>query len=93
MHFCFSIVHSAGHDCGRHSEQFKSAVIEADGLLGELLDFVDTELAGMANIVVVADHNMTRIDQSQLIHWKDHITPAANTIVIEEQTQLFVYSD
>jgi hypothetical protein len=89
----FSIVDSAGHDYGRHSDQLKSAVLEADRLVGELLDFIDHDLAGMANIVVVSDHGMTKIDQSQLVYWKDHIKPSAKTIVAEEQTQLVVYSD
>jgi predicted AlkP superfamily pyrophosphatase or phosphodiesterase len=89
----FSMVDSAGHDYGRHSEELKSAVLEADRLVGELLDFIGHELHGMANIVVVSDHGMTKIDKSQLIYWKDHITPSAKTIVIEQQTQLYVYSD
>lgn len=89
----FSTVDSAGHDYGRHSAQLKSAVLEADRLVGELLNFVDNELHGKANVVVVSDHGMTKIDKSQFIYWKDHITPSAETIVVEEQTQLIVYSD
>jgi hypothetical protein len=36
---------------------------------------------------------MTKIDKAQLIYWHDHIKPSDKTIVVEQQTQLFVYSD
>lgn len=89
----FSIVDSAGHDYGRDSMQLKNAVVEADRLVGDLVTFIDKTLAGKANLIVVSDHGMTKIDKAQLIYWRDHITPSDQTIVVEEQTQLFVYSD
>lgn len=89
----FSIVDSAGHDYGRDSIQLKSAVAEADCLVGDLTHFIDKTLDGKANLIVVSDHGMTKIDKAQLIYWHDHIRPSDKTKVVEEQTQLFVYSD
>lgn len=89
----FSIVDSAGHDYGRDSSQVKNAVLEADRLIGDLMHFIDTKLSGQANLVVVSDHGMSQIDKTKIIYWLDHISPSEKTIVVEEQTQLFVYSD
>lgn len=88
----FSLVDSAGHDYGRHSTQLKAAVMEADRLLGDLTDFVQKHLSGEVNLVIVSDHGMTQISQQKLVYWNDYITPAKGTVVVEQQTQLMIYS-
>lgn len=89
----FSIVDTAGHDYGRDSIQLKNAVAEVDRLVGDLMTFIDKRLDGKANIIVVSDHGMTAIDKTHLVYWHDYIKPSEKTKVVEEQTQLFVYSD
>lgn len=64
----FSHVDSDGHSYGPNSPEVDEAVVEADRLLGYLLDKIDElGLSGRLNILIASDHGMTELSDDKVI--------------------------
>ena len=88
----FSVVDSANHDHGITSVEAKAAVAELDQLMGEFLAILDKEGIEI-NLVIVSDHGMAPIKNKLL---QSKVVPrslAKHSVIVNGQTQLYVYSD
>lgn len=88
----FSVVDSANHDHGIASDEAKAAVAELDQLMGEFLTILDKEGIEI-NLVIVSDHGMATIKKKLL---QPKVIPrslAKQAVIVNGQTQLYVYSD
>ncbi|WP_448555214.1 alkaline phosphatase family protein [Thalassotalea montiporae] len=88
----FSVVDSANHEHGIDSSEAKAAVAEVDQLIGEFLDVLD-ENDIQINLVIVSDHGMAPIKNKLL---QSKVLPrilSKNSLVVNGQTQLYVYSN
>ena len=64
----FSHVDSRGHRYGPNSQEVDEAVVEADHLLGYLLDNMDEYgLTESLNVLIVSDHGMVELSDDKLI--------------------------
>jgi alkaline phosphatase D len=89
----FSLVDATGHDYGPNSAELEKAVIEADRLLGLLVDGLE-ELSFGVNILVVSDHGMAELkaDSSTFIVLPDLLPMKDTTIkVVSGSTQAHIY--
>nr|KAG5701616.1 hypothetical protein BaRGS_019305 [Batillaria attramentaria] len=59
-----------GHIWGPDSEQVENKVQEMDGILGLILDGLETRgLSDVVNIIVTSDHGMAKIDLTNKVTW------------------------
>ena len=89
----FSLVDSYGHDYGPESEEIKQAVMEADQLLGMLMQGVDV-LGLPINVIVTSDHGMYNMQDSRYtMIYLDEIMPSLDSsdVVVRGSTQAHVY--
>lgn len=64
----FSDVDSRGHSYGPNSPEVDEAVVEADRLLGYLLDKIDKlGLAGRLNVLITSDHGMAELSDDKVV--------------------------
>jgi predicted AlkP superfamily pyrophosphatase or phosphodiesterase len=70
----FSFVDSRGHSYGPNSPEVDDAVIEMDGLLGYLLDGIESiGLHERLNVILVSDHGMAELSEEKIIFLEDII--------------------
>ncbi|MCU7553075.1 ectonucleotide pyrophosphatase/phosphodiesterase [Alteromonas sp. ASW11-19] len=62
----FSLTDTVGHDYGPDAPETKAAVQRVDALVGELYDRLQA-LPVPVNLIIVADHGMTSVDEERLI--------------------------
>lgn len=64
----FSHVDSRGHRYGPNSPEVDEAVVEADNLIGYLLEQMDEKgLTGQLNVLIVSDHGMAELSEDKII--------------------------
>jgi len=64
----FSDVDSRGHSYGPNSSEVDEAVVEADQLLGYLLDKIDElNLTDQLNVLITSDHGMAELSDNKVI--------------------------
>ena len=86
----FSLTDSVGHDEGPFADKTNDAVQEVDALIGQLYERINA-LDLPVNLVVVSDHGMTPIDESQLIEVESLSIP--DSFIIEnEGAQVHLYA-
>lgn len=86
----FSLTDTVGHDEGPLSEKTKHAVQKVDALIGQLYDRIQA-LDIAVNLVVVSDHGMTPLDESQFIE-VDTLNIPDDFLVENEGAQLLIYA-
>jgi predicted AlkP superfamily pyrophosphatase or phosphodiesterase len=70
----FSFVDSRGHSFGPNSPEVDQAVVEMDGLLGYLLDQLESVgLQDQINIILASDHGMAELSEEKVILLDDLI--------------------
>ena len=78
----FSDTDDAGHDYGPDSEAVRKAVGRLDGLLGRLLDGLQSRGIGdRVNIVITSDHGMAATSQDRIIVIDDYLDASTVDIV------------
>ncbi len=69
----FSDVDHAGHDSGPDSDDVKQAIAKVDASLGRLVEGLKSrEIFDQANIIIVSDHGMARIDPNKVVVLDDY---------------------
>ncbi len=64
----FSHVDSRGHRYGPNSPEVDEAVVEADNLIGYLLEQMEEKgLTGLLNVLIVSDHGMAELSEDKII--------------------------
>lgn len=87
----FSVVDSAGHGFGIHSEQAKTAVMEVDAALDNFYQtLVDKNLTDL-DIIIVSDHGMVALDPQKAMLMEDFNLSDQLTRVMHSQTQILIY--
>ena len=89
----FSLVDDYGHDYGPESEEIEQAVLEADRLLGLLMQGVDV-LGLPINVIVTSDHGMYKMQDSRYtLIYLDEIMPSldSTSLVVRGSTQAHIY--
>jgi len=93
----FSIVDTAGHSYGTHSDELRIAVNEVDEVIGYLIKRLHQEIPEKINIVLVSDHGMTAAGKENAIPFNavisNEIIQNTAVKVINGQTQIYVYFD
>lgn len=70
----FSHVDSRGHSYGPNSPEVDEAVVNADSLLGYLMEQIETKgLTNTVNILVTSDHGMAELSEDKIIILDDII--------------------
>ena len=78
----FSDTDDAGHDFGPESEELREAVVRLDGLLGRLLDGLQSRgLADSVNVVIASDHGMAATSPDRVIVIDDYLDASTVDIV------------
>jgi predicted AlkP superfamily pyrophosphatase or phosphodiesterase len=78
----FSDTDDAGHDDGPESEAVREAVMRLDGLLGRLLDGLQSKgIADRVNIVITSDHGMAGTSPDRVIVIDDYLDASTVDIV------------
>jgi len=86
----FSLTDTVGHDEGPLSKKTKYAVQEVDALIGQLYERIKA-LEIPVNLVVVSDHGMTAIDESQTID-VESLAISESFIIENEGAQIHLYA-
>jgi predicted AlkP superfamily pyrophosphatase or phosphodiesterase len=69
-----SVVDAAGHEHGPDAPETRSAIAQADSLIGRLLDGLKSRgLEGKVDLIVVSDHGMASTSPSRVISLDDFI--------------------
>ncbi len=89
----FSTVDIAGHTFGTGSKELVAAVNEIDQVIGQLTERVARETQVQPNIILVSDHGMLDISESNTVHWPSLLKHTSHLNVINGQTQLYIYED
>ena len=70
----FSAVDSAGHESGTNSPLLRDSINSIDEALGDLFDKVnELDISDSINYLIVSDHGMTNVDETQVIYLDDFI--------------------
>jgi predicted AlkP superfamily pyrophosphatase or phosphodiesterase len=78
----FSDTDDAGHDDGPESQAVRQAVMRLDGLLGRLLDGLQSRgLGDRVNIVITSDHGMAATSQDRVIVIDDYLDASTVDII------------
>ncbi len=78
----FSAVDTAGHDFGPDTPEVRAAVAKVDAAVGELmLGLKQRGIFDRVNLIVVADHGMSRASNTGAIFLEDYVDPATVQIV------------
>lgn len=88
----FSLVDSAGHNFGPHSDENGKAIAEVDQLLGHFLSELK-RLSISVNLVLVSDHGMVDINNQDILPIKNLHLASQLDKVVNGQTQLFIYDE
>ncbi len=78
----FSDLDSWGHAYGPESTEMKSAIVEMDDRIGQLLEGLQKrEMDDKVNIIITSDHGMVQLSRDQIIFLDDYISLDDATIV------------
>ncbi|MDO6428749.1 ectonucleotide pyrophosphatase/phosphodiesterase [Thalassotalea sp. 1_MG-2023] len=88
-----STIDDIGHSHGTKAEQTKNAIRYVDKLLGDFVKKIHQSTSLTPNIIIVSDHGMIDVNQGKKLNIGDLFTPQKNTIVVNGQTQLYMYND
>mgnify|MGYP000453742985 CR=1 FL=1 len=89
----FSTIDTVGHNYGTHSKELKHAIAELDDLIGYLNDTIAKRFNGNVNLILVSDHGMVDLKETAAILPSDILPNHENVLVINGQTQLYVYTN
>ncbi|MBX2964901.1 MAG: alkaline phosphatase family protein [Cyclobacteriaceae bacterium] len=91
----FSLVDSEGHNTGPNSEELKKTVLEADSLLGYLMNGLK-KIKLPVNVILVSDHGMLELKQEEqtYITLSKFVNLADTTVrVVVSGTQAHLYTN
>jgi len=91
----FSLVDHEGHNTGPNSLELKETLLEADFLLGQLMDGLK-KINLPVNVIVVSDHGMTELKQEEktwLTLGKLFNTEDKNLVVVNSGTHAHIYTN
>ena len=91
----FADVDGAAHRWGPDAPQVDAAVVAVDALLGRLLDGLDRRAIGdRVNVVLVSDHGMAPVPESNVVYVEDYVDLEGVTAVDgATQVQLYMGGD
>ena len=87
----FSLVDTEGHDFGPDSAQVAQAVAKVDAMIGRLRAGIQT-LDYPVNLIVLADHGMTAIDNKKAFDYRELHIDEAQFQVVNASTRLLIYA-
>jgi predicted AlkP superfamily pyrophosphatase or phosphodiesterase len=92
----FSLVDTAGHHSGPHSNELVTAIKKIDSLIGQLVNRIEHEVPSGVNLILVSDHGMVQTGVQNAVDWQQVVgdfTSNKNMNIVSGQTQLYIYSD
>ncbi|EKE72357.1 ectonucleotide pyrophosphatase/phosphodiesterase [Gallaecimonas xiamenensis] len=87
----FSLVDTMGHRFGPDAPQTHEAVQLVDGLIGELRERIQKEVAQPVNLVIVSDHGMTAVDPKAAVDYRQ-LPISGDFKVVNASTRLMLYA-
>lgn len=88
----FSLVDDEGHSSGPNSEQLRETVLEADRLLGLVMEGLKATRLPV-NVIVTSDHGMLEMTEQPetFVYLEDLLNPADSVVVANSGAVLHVY--
>jgi len=70
-------VDKAGHSYGPDSTEYRDAIVQADQIIGQVLDGLDAGgLAATTNVIVVSDHGMASVAEGHVVSTESMADPS-----------------
>ncbi|OKY25809.1 hypothetical protein BI291_14460 [Thalassotalea sp. PP2-459] len=88
-----STIDDIGHSHGTKAEQTKNAIRKVDKLLEDFVNKVQQSTSLTPNIIIVSDHGMIDVKHGKKLNVDNLLTPPTGTVVVNGQTQLYIYND
>ncbi|WP_313435589.1 ectonucleotide pyrophosphatase/phosphodiesterase [Stenotrophomonas sp.] len=80
-------VDKAGHTYGPDSPQYRDAIVQADQIVGQVLDGLDAAgLAATTNVIVVSDHGMASVAEGHVVSTESMADPSIARNVSQGQS-------
>ena len=80
-------VDKAGHTYGPDSTQYRDAIVQADKIVGQVLDGLDAAgLAATTNVIVVSDHGMASVAEGHVVSTESMADPSIARNVSQGQS-------
>ncbi|HDS0951580.1 TPA: alkaline phosphatase family protein [Stenotrophomonas maltophilia] len=80
-------VDKAGHTYGPDSTQYRDAIVQADQIVGQVLDGLDAAgLAATTNVIVVSDHGMASVAEGHVVSTESMADPSIARNVSQGQS-------
>jgi len=80
-------VDKAGHTYGPDSTQYRDAIVQADQVVGQVLDGLDAAgLAATTNVIVVSDHGMASVAEGHVLSTESMADPSIARNVSQGQS-------
>lgn len=88
-----SVIDDVGHKYGTNSLKTKTALQELDRLIENFVNKIQRDTNLTPNIILVSDHGMVDVNLGQKLLPESLFTVDLQTIVVNGQTQLYLYND
>ena len=80
-------VDKAGHNHGPDSTEYRDAIVQADEIVGQVLDGLEAEgLAATTNVIVVSDHGMASVAEGHVVSTESMADPSIARNVSQGQS-------